>query len=88
MHCIHGRAYIKRINYLNIRLFAHELHAHLEAPEAAVDAAEDDAEDAVGSEGLEVLLDVHGDRTEELDEGDDQRAKGSRAQVESEDNLK
>ena len=77
---------------LDVGLLVDELHALLEAPDAALEAEEDDARDlllhaldrpvARRVDGvLALALDVHEDRLDDLDDGDNKTAEGRRAGV-------
>mmetsp|Transcript_5526 Transcript_5526/g.8746 ORF Transcript_5526/g.8746 Transcript_5526/m.8746 type:complete len:466 (+) Transcript_5526:272-1669(+) len=65
---------------LDVRVLVQELHALLEAPQAALQHAEQRVRElVVGRLGL--LLHVGQERAHQLDDGDDERAKGGGARV-------
>ena len=67
---------------LDVGVLANELHAALEAPQAALHAAEGDLDRGVGLHGLRhLLLHVENDGTDELNDGNEEGAKGARAEV-------
>ena len=67
---------------LDVGVLADELHAALEAPQAALHAAEGDLDRGIGLHGLgHVLLNVQDDGADELHDGNEEGAKGARAEV-------
>ena len=88
--CLHGGLFgtqtqvLVSLFHLNVSILVDELHALLEAVEAALDAAEDDVGDRLGGsrEALVALgLDLGHHVADELDDRDDERARGGGADV-------